>query len=132
MLKYSTCSKHPMIMCHIVPVNKGRSFDIAHSCDPKSTKTLALARHKTFIDPNSNTWLTQDSEERTGLVLLFDMNPVCQKLLPNVQVVSRQHSSYRGILLYYHFSEQNTTHRVNLGAVRERNIDNIPSSWEKT
>ena len=83
MLKYSSSSKHPLILCHIVPVIK--------------TKLLSEDVVVTHNYPIHDT--IEDEECSDGMLKLFDMNPACEDLLPNVKVVSKHFQ--KEALVYY-------------------------------
>ena len=101
MLKYSSSSKHPIILCHIVPVIR--------------TKLLTddvIVTHNIY----STRDLVKDEVNFDGKLMLFDMNHACEELLPSVRVVSRQLKYFQK---EYHCYLQNSNTMLNLRTITD-------------
>ena len=144
MMKFSSSSKYPIILCHIVPVTHSLRHTLDHTMRPLDPPTASLASqmdshvweagcnsHEVALGLPHEDLVKGDEENNTGLVVLFEMNPVAEQLLPHVRVASRQSASMREPLLYHVNSRNNSSCVLNLGAITKRSVTGIPQAWEE-
>ena len=143
MVKFSTSSRHPIILCQVVPVTPSLQYTPVDSKKHSSPPIINLASlvdshaketndsHDVMVRLAHEYLVKGDDGDSPGLVMLFDMNPVAQQLLPHVRVVLRQRASLREPLLCHVKSRGDGSCVLNLGSITKRSVTGIPQAWEE-